>query len=324
MIATGSDPVIPPVPGLDELDGVWTNREVTALTEVPRRLLVLGGGPVGVEMAQAVRRLGASVALVEGTDHVLPRGPPLGDALATALAADGIELHLGEHASRVRREDDEYVLEFDGATSCAATACSWRPAAPRVPMVAAWTRLAWSRPAQGPRRRADARDGRRVGDRRRDRRMAAHVHRASTRAAWRRRTSSAATGSPTTTPSRGGLHRSAGSGRRRAARCCPPRSPWRRCRALHLHTRVRGEPGFMTLLIGRRAAHRRAMRSGPEAGEWLQQATVAIRARAARGVVRRDPAVPELLGGVPGDAERPRGPHRRRCSENRPDPRRSI
>ena len=113
VIATGSDPVFPPVPGLGELDGVWTNREVTALTEVPRRLLVLGGGPVGVEMAQAVHRLGASVALVEGMDHVLPREPkPLGDGLATALAADGIEVHLGEHASRVRRDGDEYVVEF--------------------------------------------------------------------------------------------------------------------------------------------------------------------------------------------------------------------
>jgi pyruvate/2-oxoglutarate dehydrogenase complex dihydrolipoamide dehydrogenase (E3) component len=113
VIATGSDPVLPPVPGLDELEDLWTNREVTALTEVPRRLLVLGGGPVGVEMAQAVRRLGASVALVEGMDHVLPREPkPLGQALGTALAADGIELRFGEHASRVRRDGDEYVLEF--------------------------------------------------------------------------------------------------------------------------------------------------------------------------------------------------------------------
>ena len=115
VIATGSDPVFPPVPGLAELEGIWTNREVTALTEVPRRLLVLGGGPVGVEMAQAVRRLGASVALVEGMDHVLPREPkPLGDTLGTALATDGIELHLGEHATRVRRDADEYVVEFAG------------------------------------------------------------------------------------------------------------------------------------------------------------------------------------------------------------------
>src|ERR671914_829972 len=115
VIATGSDPVIPPVPGLRELDGLWTNREATALTEVPRRLLVLGGGPVGVEMAQAIGRMGASVALVEGMDHVLPREPkPLGEALGAALAADGIELHFGEHATGVRREGGEYVLDFAG------------------------------------------------------------------------------------------------------------------------------------------------------------------------------------------------------------------
>jgi pyruvate/2-oxoglutarate dehydrogenase complex dihydrolipoamide dehydrogenase (E3) component len=115
VIATGSAPVIPPVPGLRELDGVWTNREATGLTEVPRRLLVLGGGPVGVEMAQAIARMGASVALVEGMDHILPREPkPLGDALGVALAAEGIELFFGEHATGVRREDGEFVLEFAG------------------------------------------------------------------------------------------------------------------------------------------------------------------------------------------------------------------
>jgi len=113
VIATGSEPVIPPIPGLAELEGVWTNREVTGLTEVPGRLLVLGGGPVGVEMAQAVHRMGASVALCEGMDHVLPREPkPLGEALGQALAADGIELHFGEHATGVRRDGDEYVVEF--------------------------------------------------------------------------------------------------------------------------------------------------------------------------------------------------------------------
>jgi pyruvate/2-oxoglutarate dehydrogenase complex dihydrolipoamide dehydrogenase (E3) component len=58
VVATGSEPIIPPVPGLHDLEGIWTNREVTAMKAVPRRLLVLGGGPVGVEMAQAIRRLG--------------------------------------------------------------------------------------------------------------------------------------------------------------------------------------------------------------------------------------------------------------------------
>jgi pyruvate/2-oxoglutarate dehydrogenase complex dihydrolipoamide dehydrogenase (E3) component len=117
VIATGSDPLLPPIPGLEGLDGVWTNREVTGMTEVPRRLLVLGGGPVGVEMAQACARLGTSVTLVEGMQHVLPREPALlGEALAQALEADGIEFRFGQHASAARRDGDDYVLEFpDGS-----------------------------------------------------------------------------------------------------------------------------------------------------------------------------------------------------------------
>jgi pyruvate/2-oxoglutarate dehydrogenase complex dihydrolipoamide dehydrogenase (E3) component len=113
VVATGSEPIVPPVPGLRELDGLWTNREVTALTDVPRRMLALGAGPVGVEMAQAVARMGASVAVVEGMGHVLPREPePLGAALGEALSAEGIELHFGQHASAARRDGDDYVLEF--------------------------------------------------------------------------------------------------------------------------------------------------------------------------------------------------------------------
>ena len=113
VISTGSSPFIPPIEGLRGLDGVWTNREATGLTAVPRRLLVLGGGPVGVEMAQVVARMGGKAALVEGAERVLPREPePLGRALGEALEADGIELCFGEHASAVRREGDEFVLEF--------------------------------------------------------------------------------------------------------------------------------------------------------------------------------------------------------------------
>jgi dihydrolipoamide dehydrogenase len=83
---------------------------------VPRRLLVLGGGSAGIELAQVVRRLGGEAVLVEGADRVLPREPaPLGNALTEALRRDGIELMLGMHASAARREGDEYVLEFDGA-----------------------------------------------------------------------------------------------------------------------------------------------------------------------------------------------------------------
>ena len=114
VVATGSDPVIPPVAGLRELDGIWTNREVTGMKAIPRRLLILGGGPVGAEMAQAVRRLGGEVALAEGAGHVLAREPaPLGDALGEVLRRDGIELHLGVHATAARRDGADYVLTLD-------------------------------------------------------------------------------------------------------------------------------------------------------------------------------------------------------------------
>jgi len=93
VLANGAEPIIPPIPGLRELDGIWTNREATGMKAVPSRMLVLGGGPVGVEMAQAVRRLGGQVVLVEGADHVLAREPaPLGEALGEVLRRDGIEL----------------------------------------------------------------------------------------------------------------------------------------------------------------------------------------------------------------------------------------
>jgi pyruvate/2-oxoglutarate dehydrogenase complex dihydrolipoamide dehydrogenase (E3) component len=115
VLATGSGAQFPPLPGLDELDGVWTNREVTGVKEIPERMLVIGGGPVGVEMAQAMTRLGASVAIVEGEDHLLPSEPkPLGEGLGEALEAEGIELHLGQEASAARRHGDGYALDLPG------------------------------------------------------------------------------------------------------------------------------------------------------------------------------------------------------------------
>ncbi|HEX4660334.1 MAG TPA: NAD(P)/FAD-dependent oxidoreductase [Streptosporangiaceae bacterium] len=117
VLANGSDPIVPPVPGLRELEGVWGTREATSMKAVPRRLLVLGGGSAGVELAQVVRRLGGEAVLVEGSNRLLPREPaPLGEALSQALRRDGIELALGMHATAARREGDEYVLRFDGGT----------------------------------------------------------------------------------------------------------------------------------------------------------------------------------------------------------------
>jgi dihydrolipoamide dehydrogenase len=116
VVATGSDPILPAIPGLREVDGVWGTREATSMKSVPRRLIVLGGGSAGVELAHVVRGLGGAAVIVEGADRVLPREPaPLGEALGEALRGDGIELMLGMHATAARRDGDEYVLEFGGS-----------------------------------------------------------------------------------------------------------------------------------------------------------------------------------------------------------------
>ena len=114
VLANGADPVVPPVPGLRELEGVWTSREATSMKDVPRRLLILGGGPVGVEMAQAVTRLGGGAVIADMGEHLLGREPPpLGEALGEALRREGIELVLPANATAARREGDDYVLELD-------------------------------------------------------------------------------------------------------------------------------------------------------------------------------------------------------------------
>ena len=164
--------------GCAELEGIWTNREVTGMKGVPRRLLVLGGGPVGVEMAQAVRRLGGEVVLVEGAEHLLPREPaPLGEALGEVLRRDGIELVIGAHVTAARRDGDDFVLALDDGRESAATGCSSRPAGARASRGSAWRRSASRRRPRDPGRRSAA--GRRaiVGDRRHHRYLAADPRR---------------------------------------------------------------------------------------------------------------------------------------------------
>jgi dihydrolipoamide dehydrogenase len=115
VVATGSDPVTPPIPGLRELTGVWHSREATSMRAVPNHLLVLGGGPVGVEIAQVVRRLGGDVTVVEAGDHLLGHEPAkLGEALAEVLRRDGIEVVVGEAAASARRDGEDFVLALAG------------------------------------------------------------------------------------------------------------------------------------------------------------------------------------------------------------------
>ena len=114
VLANGADPVVPPVPGLRDLDGIWGSREATSMKAVPRRLLILGGGPVGVEMGQVVRRLGGEVVIIDMAEHLLSREPaPLGQALGDALQSEGIELVLSANVGAARRDGEDYVLEVD-------------------------------------------------------------------------------------------------------------------------------------------------------------------------------------------------------------------
>ena len=114
VLANGADPIVPPVPGLRELDGVWGSRDVTSMKAIPRRLLILGGGPVGVEMAQAVSRLGGEAVVIDMSEHVLGREPaPLGEALGEVLRREGIELALSANVNAARRDGEDFVLELD-------------------------------------------------------------------------------------------------------------------------------------------------------------------------------------------------------------------
>src|SRR5580692_4899954 len=69
VVATGADAFVPPIPGLKDAEGVWGTREATSMKEVPHRLLVLGGGPAGIELAQVVRRLEGEPVIIDGADR---------------------------------------------------------------------------------------------------------------------------------------------------------------------------------------------------------------------------------------------------------------
>jgi pyruvate/2-oxoglutarate dehydrogenase complex dihydrolipoamide dehydrogenase (E3) component len=101
VIATGSDPVVPPIDGLQTGDYL-TNETVFSLTELPARLVVIGGGPLACELAQAFRRLGSDVDLVSVTENLLPQDEPeVGALIRRRFEHEGLRLHLGFKAVRV-------------------------------------------------------------------------------------------------------------------------------------------------------------------------------------------------------------------------------
>ena len=117
VLATGTSPLIPPIPGLREV-GPWDNQTATSAKELPGRLLVLGGGAVGVEMAQAFRRLGCEqVVVIEGAERLLAREEPFaGEELEAAFAAEDITVVTGARMTAARREagDGPVVASLDG------------------------------------------------------------------------------------------------------------------------------------------------------------------------------------------------------------------
>lgn len=110
VIATGARAAVPPIPGLADA-GYLTNETVFDLTAPPARLAVIGGGPIGCELAQAFARLGARVTVIEGARQVLSREDPDAAAIVgRALAGDGVDLRLEAHVERVERSGDEKIL----------------------------------------------------------------------------------------------------------------------------------------------------------------------------------------------------------------------
>jgi dihydrolipoamide dehydrogenase len=287
VLANGADAVIPPIPGLRELEGIWTNREVTGMKAVPRRLLVVGGGPVGAEMAQAVRRLGGEVVLVERAPHLLPHeAAPLGETLGEALIRDGVELVLGAELLRARREGEDYILvlgdgrELRGDRLLAATGRR-----PRVQGIGLESVGITPHP-EGVPVDVQMRVGERlwaVGDvtglwplthvgKYQGEVMAANVLGRSREANYE-----AVPRAVYTDPQAAAVGATSG--------------PWQGTARLaeiaktETYTREYAESnGFLTLLSdGERLTGAYAL--GPEAGEWLQQATLAIRARVPLGVL---------------------------------------
>ena len=116
VIATGSGPAMPPIDGLAEV-GAWSNREVTTAKAVPESLLILGGGVVGVEMAQAWGSLGSEVTIVEGMERILANEEQFAsEQVAAALRDRGVAVKIGATATAARRDETAgtVALEIDG------------------------------------------------------------------------------------------------------------------------------------------------------------------------------------------------------------------
>ena len=114
VIATGTSPAVPPIPGLDRVK-YWTNRDAVKVEQLPESLVILGGGAVGVELSQVFARFGVKVSIIEGMNRVLALEEPEASAvLGAVLQRDGIELWLSSRAQSVEQRGDAIAVNVDG------------------------------------------------------------------------------------------------------------------------------------------------------------------------------------------------------------------
>ncbi|HSY15714.1 MAG TPA: NAD(P)/FAD-dependent oxidoreductase [Jatrophihabitantaceae bacterium] len=143
VIATGTAPAIPPIPGLVELrdatpgiDGpVWTNREIVKATAAPASMIVIGGGSIGVELAQAFARFGTRVSVLEGSDRLIAREEPEASAVVTqVLRREGVDVRTGAVVERVAADGSGVRVSLGDGSAIAAD--KLLVAAGRTPMLA--------------------------------------------------------------------------------------------------------------------------------------------------------------------------------------------
>jgi pyruvate/2-oxoglutarate dehydrogenase complex dihydrolipoamide dehydrogenase (E3) component len=297
VIATGSDPIIPPVDGLADVD-YWTNRDGTGLKEVPESVVVLGGGPVGAELAQALSRFGAKVAIVEGNRLLAREGRDAGDAIGRQLKAEGIELHLGKHADQVRAENGGVTVRLnDGAMLAAKRILVATGRRPRVKDLGLETIGLDPESRQvdvDQQLRTKANNVWAIGDatgvalfthvgKYQGRVAAGAMLGKEVRADYR-----ALPRVTFTDPQVAGAGMTEDQAEERGIELTTGRTEIASVARTSTYTRDYDKlPGFLTLIADRRRGVLiGATAVGPEAGEWLQQATLAIRAEVSVGVLR--------------------------------------
>jgi pyruvate/2-oxoglutarate dehydrogenase complex dihydrolipoamide dehydrogenase (E3) component len=119
ILATGTLPAMPPIEGLDAIDDAWTNREATTAKRIPERLVVMGGGTVGVELGQAFQTLGSQVTLIEGERRLMPREEEYAcEEVTDALTELGVDIRTGQKAEKAcQRDGSVTVTTADGNTA---------------------------------------------------------------------------------------------------------------------------------------------------------------------------------------------------------------